>query len=172
MRENQVRREKQKGVFDSMHYLLERLSPRAINVKMHAWIFTLLQAYTGCKDESLFPPDNSAGTLGGQRYNCMCNMQQERGSHLHNYHINVHCERQPLHILDTWQHIHTSEHSHKPTNTNQDAKHILTDCNAAINTFTQITLWVDRDLPSHSHHSHGPVQSKNKAPVVRASVDT
>lgn len=104
---------------DSMHYLLERLSPRAINVKMHAFIFTLLQAYTGCKDESLFPPDNSAGTLGGQRYNCMCNMQQERGSHLHNYPVNVHCESQPLHILDTWQHIHTSEHSHKPTNTNQ-----------------------------------------------------
>lgn len=107
----------------------------------------------------------------------MCKMQQERGSHLHNYPINVHCESQPLQVLDTWQYIlmsHTFEHS-RCTQTHKhksDAKHILTDCDAAINAFTQISFRVDHILPSHSHHSHGPAQSENKAPVVRASVDT
>lgn len=98
--------------------------------------YWLSQAYTACKEESLFPPDNSNGTSGGRRYNCMCNMQQERGSHLFNYPINVHCESQPLQVLDMWQYIlmsHTPErsrlHKHK-----SDAKHILPDCDAAINT--------------------------------------
>lgn len=89
--------------------------PRAINAKLFAWIFTLSPASTGCKEESVFPPDNGAGALGGQRYNCMCNMQQERGSHLHNYPINVHSESQPLQIRDTcgntyWCHKHLRTH--------------------------------------------------------------
>lgn len=132
-------------------------------------------AYTSCREESLFPPDNSDGTLGGQRYNCMCNMQQERGSHLHNYPINVHCESQLLQVLDTWKyilmsHTHTSEHSQ--TNPQTQIRNIPTDCDAAIKTSTQISFWVDHDLLSHSHHSHDPVKSENKAPVVRASMDT
>lgn len=107
-------------------------------------------------EESLFSPDNSEGTLGGQRYNCMCNMQQERGSHLHNYPINVHCESQPLQALDALQYILMSH-----TSADSQLRRTLTDCDGPANTFTQISFRVD--LPPHSHHSHSPCSIREQS---------
>lgn len=84
------------------------MEPTSNKRKIHDWKLTLLQAHRlqGRESVSNLITELAHGEARGIIACVICNKSEDPVSK--NYPINVHCES--LHMVDTWRHVHTSEH--------------------------------------------------------------